>query len=557
MTEHTEFKNKKLANNQKLRGGYYTPKRLATYLVQRALRDQPSRILEPSCGDGNFIQAIADYSIKLPHSIKEVVAVEIDENEIKKAQNRFRDVNEFKIRWHQKDFFGIFDELGREKFDVVLGNPPFIRFQYFEDDKRKIAFSHLKNIGYKPTKLANVWSAFVQLSIELLNPGGRLAMVVPAELLQVNYAGELRERITKSFENITLIGFKKIVFPEIQQEILLLIADGKKDKVGKKSTIHTFECDDGEDLFKNGKSKEVFIHRPAKYFQSKLKWTSLFVSDKSFYTLNKINKTNNLTKLGKLAQVDVGIVTGRNDFFILKEKEKNEIKADEYFISIIGRTNYLKSIIFDKNDFENYTQKNPCYLLNLKDNDFHKFPSKLKEYIERGTKSKVNEGYKCSVRKRWYDVPSVYNPNAFLFRQIHNYPLLVINQAKITSTDTIHRVRINPEVDANKLAALFFNSLTLAHSEVIGRSYGGGVLELEPREAEDLLVPYDADFKVSHKTVDRLLRQGRYQEALNYVDDIVLIKGLGIKKSFVEDLRQTWIEMKNRRHSRKNTEKFD
>jgi hypothetical protein len=56
------------------------------------------------------------------------------------------------------------------------------------------------------------------------------------------------------------------------------------------------------------------------------------------------------------------------------------------------------------------------------------------------------------------------------------------------------------------LAGIFFNSLTLAWAEVCGRSYGGGVLELEPREAEELPIPYSADIKIDRVKVESLLR---------------------------------------------------
>ncbi len=49
--------NKQAADSRKLRGGYYTPLELAHYLVKWGIRDDTERILEPSCGDGNFILA--------------------------------------------------------------------------------------------------------------------------------------------------------------------------------------------------------------------------------------------------------------------------------------------------------------------------------------------------------------------------------------------------------------------------------------------------------------------------------------------------------------------
>ncbi|MBE3090651.1 MAG: N-6 DNA methylase, partial [Actinobacteria bacterium] len=48
---------KEKLNTQKLRGGYYTPKVIAEFLSKWAITKDTQRILEPSCGDGNFIEA--------------------------------------------------------------------------------------------------------------------------------------------------------------------------------------------------------------------------------------------------------------------------------------------------------------------------------------------------------------------------------------------------------------------------------------------------------------------------------------------------------------------
>ncbi len=51
-----------------------------------------------------------------------------------------------------------------KEFDLILRNPPFIRFQHFDEESRSTACSYLREAGYKPTKLANAWAAFVQLT---------------------------------------------------------------------------------------------------------------------------------------------------------------------------------------------------------------------------------------------------------------------------------------------------------------------------------------------------------------------------------------------------------
>lgn len=549
--------NKQPADTRKLRGGYYTPVELARYLVKWGLRDGTEHVLEPSCGDGNFVVAMLEQLHSQDGARSpSIVAVEIEEQEIRDAKDRAKkfelDGAELEIEWICQDFFEAYDHLKQsKKFDLVLGNPPFIRFQYFDDNSRERAFAHLREAGYRPTKLANAWTAFVQLSIELLNDGGRLAMVVPAELLQVTYARELRKRLAKQFQHIVIVGFEKLVFPEIQQEVFLLLAEGKQQKTEEISDIHTVEFLNGDELIKSGELNNSIAHIPAKHTRAGMKWTALFLDDPLFAALDKAESVKGLTAFGKLAEVDVGVVTGRNQFFMLSDQQREELGATGFTTPVMGRTSALKSVIFDQERFAEYKTLYPAFLLNLNNIPSEDFPEELWDYIKLGEQEGVHRGYKCRIRKRWFDVPSIYIPDAFLFRQIHDYPLLVVNRARVTSTDTIHRVRIKDGVDLELLGAVFFNSLTLAWSEVGGRSYGGGVLELEPREAEALPIPYSESIEIDIEKLDTLLNQNRTQEALDYVDNIVLKEYLGLDSSLIRKVREAWEQLRDRRKKRK------
>ncbi len=544
--------NKKPANRQKLRGGYYTPLKLAGYLARWAIRTGTEAILEPSAGDGNFVMA-ALQQLVASSAAAAITAVEIEEREIQKAQQR---VAMFPaapdVRWICGDFFGVYDRLRTEgPYDVVLGNPPFIRFQHFEDDSRAEAFKHLRLAGYKPTKLANAWTAFVQLSIELLKDGGRMAMVVPAELLQVKYAAELRSRLGRYFEHIVLVGFRKLVFPEIQQEVLLLLAEGKRNFNGVTSDIHTVEVEDGDHLIQMGDLDTAIAHVPSRHSRNGMKWTALFLSADVFKVLDEAQQSDRLTALGELAEVDVGIVTGRNSFFVMSAETREQLSAADFTVPIVGRTSALNSILFRDTDFHRYQTQYPAFLLNLTGLEASSLPPGLLNYLAEGQQENVHTGFKCRIRRRWYDVPSVYAPDAFLFRQIHRYPLLVVNEARAASTDTIHRVRLKKGILPRLLAACFYNSLTLAWAEVGGRSYGGGVLELEPREAEELPIPYNENIRLDVEKVDTLLRQGKDGQALDYVDTVVLKGYLGFDTLTVHNIRQAWVELRNRRINRR------
>jgi adenine-specific DNA-methyltransferase len=551
-----QFQSKKLpADAQKLRGGYYTPDKLARYLSDWAIRDGRERILEPSSGDGNFLVAtLESLNARFPkRRAAEIVSVELEAGEERKARARTRALaaNQ-QISWHSGDFFHLFDRLRcEERFDVVLGNPPFIRFQYFDAESREIAFAHLRQAGYRPTKLANAWAAFIQLSIELLNDGGRLAMVVPAELLQVGYAAELRQRLSEKFAHIVIVGFRRLVFPEIQQEIVLLLAEGKRDRGTANSDIHTVEFNDGEDLLATNHLRDAVSHMPARHTRRGMKWTALFLGDSEYAALDEAERSDKAIPLGTFADVDIGIVTGRNGFFVLTDELRQQLRADPYVLQIVGRTSALKSIRFTAHDFEEHQNEKPSYLLDLTGHAEATLPAPLREYLRRGEREEIHLGYKCRIRRRWYDVPSIYVPDAFLFRQIHMYPLLVANEAHATSTDTVHRVRFRQQVDAKLLCACFFNSLTLAWSEVAGRSYGGGVLELEPREAEELPIPFAPDLDLDPARVDGFLRKGKPEAALDYVDGIVLRRHMGLSAATVRGLRSAWETLRDRRKNRR------
>ncbi|MCS6625043.1 N-6 DNA methylase [Roseibacterium beibuensis] len=546
----TQFSSNKLAPTaQKLRGGYYTPDALAEFMSGWAIRSGAERILEPSCGDGNFVIEAAS---RLTGSGR-VVAVEIDKDEIAKARRRSAAWGK-QIVWHRSDFFEAFEGLATgEQFDVLLGNPPFIRFQHFDPPARERAFTLLRGFGYRPNGLANAWASFVQLGAELIKDGGRLAMVIPAELLQVQYAAELRARLPILFDEVLIVGFDELVFPEIQQEVVLLLAEGRNRSRKSAGRLHTMQLQNGIELIKKFEEGLKVSHLPERQARAEMKWTSLFLPADEFTVLDETVTGRGLMRLGDYADVDVGIVTGRNKFFVISDADATSMEVNGYAVKVVGRTSALKSISFTEDDVASYSEKYPSKLLNLRGIAESRFSKGLIDYIEAGEKDRVNTGYKCRIRNRWYDVPSIYTPDAFLFRQIHNAPLLVANHAGVTATDTIHRVRVKQDIDVDQLCSASVNSLTFAWAEVCGRSYGGGVLELEPREAEELPIPYEHALELDRKYLDLALRAGDLMKALDHSDEILLRKGMGLSRTDLKRIRAAWVSLKNRRHGRKST----
>jgi len=179
----------------KLRGGYYTPSDIAQFIVNWAVRNPSDKILEPSCGDGSFLAALQK---KSPNK-DSVIAVELDDNEAKKATiYGYNVIN--------GDFFTYYRDAveGQQSFDVIVGNPPFIRYQNFDETYRSVAFEIMKKHGFHPNRLTNIWLPFLILSCEALSSTGRIGMVIPAELFQVDYAAEARQYLSSHFSKLSL-----------------------------------------------------------------------------------------------------------------------------------------------------------------------------------------------------------------------------------------------------------------------------------------------------------------------------------------------------------------
>ena len=254
--------------------------------------------------------------------------------------------------------------------------------------------------------------------------------------------------------------------------------------------------------------------------------------------------------LGDHATVDIGIVTGRNDFFVLTQEQVSEYELADFVVPLVGRSAQLLGTILRKREHEEFVRQGKrVYLLHLTHARPEQFTAGLRDFIARGERSGFHTGYKCRIRDPWYNVPSVWEPDCFFFRQIYDFPRVVLNKAGATSTDTIHRMKCSG--NSSRVAGSLYTHLTAASAEVEGRSYGGGVLELEPTEAERLLVPRKLNGAMPIDEADRLVRQGLLTQVLEYNDRVVLQDALGLSTRDGTMLRQIWEKMRNRRMARK------
>ena len=538
---------KPIEGYNKLRGGYYTPKKIAEFIATWAIRTKNDEILEPSCGDGSFISAIADRLHEMgasDQSIKHnVTGVELDKVEASKASQYGPNVV-------QSDFFTYYQKCidGEKEFDVIVGNPPFIRYQNFEEEYRKVAFELMTKHGFQPNRLMYIWLPFLVLACKALKPDGRVGMVIPAELFQVDYAAEARLFLSNYFESLTLVTFKKLVFDDIQQEVILLLGERKSSKQG----IRVVELDGLESLISAGQTC-LEVAEVKKLDHSKDKWVKYYLSNEELNLLDRLNKSSKITNATDLYDVNVGLVSGENAFFVINQEIVDKFHLQESVVPIISRTDQIKGLELTEQDYENLVKAGKkVYFFEPADLPIDELPKSQRKYIQWGEAQEYNKNYKCRIRPRWYHVSYTWRAEAFLVRQANLYPKMVLNNKHALVTDTLHKVRFHEGVDGRIVVGAFLNTYTLALSETLGRSYGGGVLTFEPGEMRKMRIPMIAADKLDLDKMDALQREGKIDDILQYTDEILLHQGLGLTAHEVELLHNIWSKMKDRRLSRKN-----
>lgn len=529
-------------SSRKLRGAYYTPTPVSTFLANWSILDPTARVLEPSAGDGEFLAA----ALERIGSDGKITAIELDDEEATKAAARGGTCTTV----IKRDFFEWFQDCRPDGlFDAVLGNPPFIRYQDFREDHRQRAFELMREEGLRPTRLTNAWLPFVVVATKALRIGGRLALVLPAELLQVGYASELREYLVRKYAELTILTFRRLLFDGIQQETLLLL--GVRGH-GVSAEISFVELAGTEDL---DAARLTRVDRaPVELNHAREKWTRYYLSPLELGLVRELETSETFCTLGDLAEIDVGIVTGQNDFFVLSQEQATERGLLPWCIPLVGRSAHIPGLVLERPDWVRLAFEGArCLLVQLGDTRRDSLEAPARAYVEYGESLGIHEGYKCAIRlPQWWKVPSLWAPDAFFLRQIHDGPRVIQNLAGATCTDTIYRVRTREGVDAAWLAAASVNSLLFAFAEIRGRSYGGGVLEIEPTEAEGLPFPRPSGGAQSLPLaeLDRLIRTGEMETALDEADRLYLLSA-GLSHSDVRTLRGIWKKLYERRLHRK------
>ena len=293
---------------RKTRGAFFTPPELTNFIAHWAIRTADDRVLEPSCGEAAFLlpAAFRLRNLGSPTDLREqLTGIDIHSESTEHARNLLVSNGATPIV-HTCDFFSF--RSNSDKYDVVIGNPPYVRYQSFSGEARIRALEAALRQGVRLNGLASSWAAFTIHAASFLKPNGRLGLVLPAELLSVNYAAQVRRYLLNRFKSVRLVLFESLVFPGVLEEVVLLLAEGQ----GGAHSFEVFQAKDLDDLSRISKG-DWTGYNP----QDGDKWTSALLPGDSLQMYREITHGNDFEILLDWGDTYLGAVTGNNNFFAL------------------------------------------------------------------------------------------------------------------------------------------------------------------------------------------------------------------------------------------------
>lgn len=502
-------------------GSYYTCSSVSDFIATWAIKDMKTTVLEPSFGDGSFLDAVIKRFDSLGNNTPSITGIELQTEPFTKYVE-----NNNSVKCYNMDFMKFNP---KEKYDAVIGNPPYVSIKNLNSTEKTNAISLMEKYKYKVSANSSMWMPFVIHSSKLLKKGGCLGFVLPYELTYVRYAFSLWEYLSNNFQNISILRVHDDFFPEVDVETVIFLAS---EKGGKTSTVNYKVYQNLSNLYTDDflvnceiNVKDILCMK--KPFESKL------ISDKTHMIMNKLRENKKIKALISDCKFKIGYVCGNKQYF-----HPNKETIEMYNIST---SNLIPCITSSKEI--NELDSLGIDTCNISPNTFLFYPLNIlsgeQSYISYGEGIKVHEGYKCKKRTPWYITPGIDIPDVIL-TVFGDVPRLLSNTGKYIITNTLLGGFLSSDVSSKDFACRWYNSLTLLFVEIYIHSLGGGTLVFIPGETDKMEILADfPEIKVdkTYSTLNDCMLQNGIEATYKLGDELVLKEIYNLTEKEIEEIR--------------------
>ena len=343
--------------SRKEKGQYMTPEKIVVMILDdigyAGGEVLTKKIMEPSFGDGAFLSEIVKRIIKegrkqsLPEEeISDIIqnnvfGIEKDEKIYKKAIDKLNEILEEykmpKIEWKNLVNGDTLTEWEnhKEKYDYIVGNPPFVRIHNIPEEYRDIVKSFQFSDG-----MADLYVIFYEIGIGMLGENGKLGFISPNTFIRNASQQKFRDFLIKNkyISAIYDFGASKI-FPDADTYTCICLISKEKEKKNIKYKKYNMYLPVSESVIDFEYMKDNMTGRP---------WN--FGSDDDMEFLKEINSRQK--KVSDIVTVQNGIVTNRDYIYIIQAYTDKELtkpytgKGETiYFKDKAGKVHEIESAI--------------------------------------------------------------------------------------------------------------------------------------------------------------------------------------------------------------------
>jgi len=405
---------------KKCLGQVYTPKTTINKMIKLSELTSKSinnnfKIIDISCGSGYFLIEIINELIKNGIHVKELLknniyAVDKDDFSVFLTKLslliKYKGLNYEDLKIYNDDFLFLKNsELKKIKFDLVIGNPPYVGHKNLDKQYRQKLYKSFKTFNNK----ADLSFCFFEKSSKIVKNNGIITLITSRYFLEANNAFEIRKFIKKNFEIEEIIdyyGYKLFKNANISPLII---------KLKKRNTKGNFRY-----LYKNDiKFNEVLFDQ--KNLNDK-KW--IIKPQEELNLLRKIyNESAN--SIDDFIDFKQGIITGLDKAFVLKDKEAKKNKIEEQLLK-----KWIKNSDINNLDIKE-SNKKLIYLRNLDIRDYpntFKYISKYREKLEK--RRECRKGLINWYEIQWPREKNIFEKDKILFPYKANSPKFILDKNK-------------------------------------------------------------------------------------------------------------------------------
>jgi type I restriction-modification system DNA methylase subunit len=450
--------------HRKEEGIFYTPPFIVKYIVRNTLGEllkdkkidaESIRLLDPACGSGSFLikafdvlneyykendknykQTQLDLEIGIPFKTKSrilqnnIFGVDLDRQAIEIAQlnlllkiaekghrlpileRNIRIGNSLiddetiagskAFKWEEK-FKDIMESGG---FDVIIGNPPYIRIQTMKEDEKSYLIEKYVSAKGK----FDLYILFIERALSLLKENGLFSFIIPNKFTQTKYGENLKEFILKNFTIIKFIDFGDLkVFGEVTTYPCIMVIKKRKPSSNSKGIYVKVKAltKDIENRIIEHQTLENFEDDTIKVFKFRQNtlgaelWS--FMSSDMQDIFDKINNSSSTRLIDLRERIYEGFISGNNSAFFMNAEEAKQASIEKELLKPVPKGKNVRRYSTKwEDEFVLFPHiKNKSGKMEVV--DITKYPN-AEKYLEKNRAELSNRKYVIQAGKNWFEI---------------------------------------------------------------------------------------------------------------------------------------------------------